>query len=255
MRVLIALLGVLALAAAAPKNPQRIVGGDLTTIDQYPDMVSVMWSWTGENHVHNCGGVILNNRAVLTAAHCTIGDQPFRWRCRVGSTFPNIGGVVHLTSHVINHPQYSSVTYEHDISIIRTSTNIGFTNVIQQARIPGTNYNLGDNEVVWATGYGRLYSGGPLPEQLRHVQIWTVNQAVCGARYAELNATVTDNMFCAGWLDVGGRDTCQGDSGGPIYHNGVVVGVCSWAQGCAEARYPGVNTRVSRYTQWILANA
>lgn len=96
---------------------------------------------------------------------------------------------------------------------------------------------------------------GPASEQLRHVQIWTVNQAVCRARYAEIGRTVTDNMLCSGWLDVGGRDQCQGDSGGPLVHNGVVVGVCSWGEECALARYPGVNARVSRYTAWIQANA
>lgn len=60
-------------------------------------------------------------------------------------------------------------------------------------------------------------------------------------------------MLCSGWLDVGGRDQCQGDSGGPLIHNNVVVGVCSWGHSCAQPRYPGVNTRVSRYTAWIQA--
>jgi trypsin len=92
-------------------------------------------------------------------------------------------------------------------------------------------------------------------EQLRHVQIWTVNQEVCSSRYAVILRTITDNMLCSGYLDVGGRDQCQGDSGGPLYHNRVVVGVCSWGYGCASARFPGVNARVSRFASWIVANA
>jgi hypothetical protein len=98
------------------------------------------------------------------------------------------------------------------------------------------------------------YKGSP-SEQLRHVQVWTVNQATCRNNYASIRLSVTDNMLCAGYLNVGGRDQCQGDSGGPLYHNRVVVGVASWGEECALARYPGVNARVSRYTTWIQANA
>ncbi|CAG9796396.1 unnamed protein product [Diatraea saccharalis] len=244
------------LIPAAPKTPQRIVGGSLTTINQHPDIVSLLWSWNeANNHFQVCGGSIINSRSVLTAAHCTVGAQSFIWRFRLGSTFANSGGVVHLTSQIINHPQYNRVNYDNDIAIIRTSSNIVFSNVVRQASIAGANYNLADNQVVWAAGWGATSSGGPSSEQLRHVQIWTINQAVCRNRYAEIGLTVTDNMLCSGWLDVGGRDQCQGDSGGPLYHNGVVVGVCSWGRGCAQARFPGVNARVSRYTQWIQNNA
>ncbi|CAG9796395.1 unnamed protein product [Diatraea saccharalis] len=255
MSVLVALLVVLALVAAAPKNPQRIVGGSLTTIDQHPDMVSLLWSPFGFRHSQNCGGSILTNRAVLTAAHCTFGHHAFMWQSRVGSTFANSGGAVHTTSRIINHPQYISATLDNDIAIIHTTTVFVSSNVVQQASIAGSGYNLGDNQEVWAAGWGRLYYAGPSSEQLRHVQVWTINQAVCRARYAERQITITDNMLCSGWLEVGGRDQCNGDSGGPLYHNRVVVGVSSFGYGCAQARWPGVNARVSRYTQWILANS
>lgn len=93
-----------------------------------------------------------------------------------------------------------------------------------------------------------LQSGGPVSETLQHVQVWTVNQNTCRQRYGSV---LTDRMLCSGWLDVGGRDQCQGDSGGPLIHNGVIVGVCSWGAGCALAYYPGVNARVSSFTNWI----
>ncbi|XP_046978619.1 trypsin, alkaline C-like [Vanessa cardui] len=257
MRAALILLALgLAAVTAVPRNPQRIIGGSVTTIGQYPYGVALLFSWTGSgSFFQSCGGTILNNRAVLTAAHCLIGDPISRWRSRVGSTNANSGGVVHTTSRIIIHPSYNTGTLDQDIAILHIVGSFSFNNNVRAGRIAGSNYNLGDNQPVWAIGWGTTSVGGRPSEQLRHVQIWTVNQATCRTRYAELRRTITDNMLCSGWLDVGGRDQCQGDSGGPLFHNGVVVGVCSWGERCALARYPGVNVRVSRYTSWIQNNS
>ncbi|KAL4716961.1 hypothetical protein ACJJTC_012772 [Scirpophaga incertulas] len=248
-------LALAALVAAVPKNPQRIVGGSTTSIDNYPETVVLLWSRTSTGHRHNCGGCILNNRAVLTASHCVDGDSPANWQARAGSSYAHSGGVLYRSSQLIMHEEYNRRTLDNDVAIIRLVGTIGFGGSIQPARVAGTNYQLGDNQVVYAVGWGRTSPGGPVSEQLRHVQIWTVNQAICRERYANIGGIVSANMLCSGYLDVGGRDQCQGDSGGPLFHNGVVVGVCSWGQSCALAFYPGVNARVSRYAPWIQRNA
>ncbi|XP_037301227.1 trypsin, alkaline A-like [Manduca sexta] len=258
MRLFLALLALgFAAVAAVPANPQRIVGGgSTTTIQQYPTIVALLFSRNGNTFFQACGGIILNNRNVLTAAHCpSNGDAVNRWRVRSGSTYANSGGAVHNLNRVRIHPNFNRRTLDNDIAIMRTTSNIAFNNAAQPARIAGANYNVGDNQVVWAAGWGAIRSGGPSSEQLRHVQVWTVNQATCRSRYASIGRSVTDNMLCSGWLDVGGRDQCQGDSGGPLYHNGVVVGVCSWGEECALARFPGVNARVSRFANWIRNNS
>lgn len=88
-------------------------------------------------------------------------------------------------------------------------------------------------------------------EQLRHVQIWTVNQEFCAERYASRGHRVTNSMLCSGYLNLGGRDQCQGDSGSPLLHNNVIVGIRSWGIGCAEPNFPGVNARISVASNWI----
>ncbi|XP_004930029.2 trypsin, alkaline C isoform X1 [Bombyx mori] len=244
----------LAAVTAGPTNPQRIVGGTETTIQQYPEMVALLFSFLGTSFSQSCGGSILNSRAVLTAGHCVVGDPAWRWRLRVGSSMPNSGGVVHNTNRIIIHPGYTT-SLGNDIAIIHSATRFSFNNAVRPAIIAGSNYPLADNQVVWATGWGSISFHGPLSPVLRHVQVYTVNQNICRQRYSEIGRSITDNMLCSGVLDIGGRDQCQGDSGGPLFHNRNVVGICSWGERCALPRFPGVNVRVTRYTAWIQANA
>lgn len=91
-------------------------------------------------------------------------------------------------------------------------------------------------------------------EQLYFVDMWAINQETCVQRYMGL---VTDNMICAGYLDIGGRGQCAGDNGGPLLHgSNVVVGVFSGSStDCNSGVYPNINTRVSNYYTWILSNA
>ncbi|KAG6460008.1 trypsin, alkaline C-like [Manduca sexta] len=256
MRLFLALLALgIAAVTAVPANPQRIVGGSITTIEQYPNIVALLFSWNGISFFQECGGTILNSRHVLTAAHCPYYETVNTCRVRSGSTFANSGGVVHNLNSFLIHPNYNSRTRDYDIAIMRTATTIAFNNAAQPAKIAGPNYIVGDNQVVWAAGWGAIWYEGPGSEQLRHVQVWTVNQATCRSRFAAIDRIITDNMLCSGWLDVGGRDQCYGDSGSPLFHNGVVVGVCSWGHECALPRFPGVNVRVSRFANWISSNA
>uniref|UniRef100_A0A2A4K756 Peptidase S1 domain-containing protein n=1 Tax=Heliothis virescens TaxID=7102 RepID=A0A2A4K756_HELVI len=255
MRVIaILVLFVAAVAAVPSSGPQRIVGGSLTTIDQYPGIVALLFSFNLITYSQSCGGNILNNRSILTAAHCTETLPAVMFRFRAGSTFANSGGVVYNVQQIINHPTYNVAAFlDNDFAIVRSASAIVYNNNVSPVSIAGANYNLGDNQVVWAAGWGMTEFGSP-SEQLRHVQVYTINQEICRNRYAA-STTITDNMLCSGVLDVGGRDQCSQDSGGPLYHHGVLVGVTSFGTECALAEFPGVNARVSSAAAWIVSNA
>ncbi|XP_063899714.1 trypsin CFT-1 isoform X2 [Helicoverpa armigera] len=258
MRVIAILALCVAAVGALPSGPQRIVGGSLTTIDQYPGIVAILYSFNLVNYFQSCGGSILNNRSILTAAHCTVDTPTIRFAFRAGSSFASRDGVVYNVQHIINHPAYNLAAFlDYDIAIMRSATVIVRENNVSPVSIAGPNYNLDDNEVVWAAGWGVTETGWP-SEQLRHVQVYTINQEICRSRYSN-KYIITDNMLCSGVLDVGVRDQCSQDSGGPLYHFGrsgpVVVGVCSFGEGCGLKEYPGVNARVSRVSAWIESNA
>ncbi|PZC73446.1 hypothetical protein B5X24_HaOG200449 [Helicoverpa armigera] len=256
MRFLALLALCFAAIVAVSSNPQRILGGSVTNINNYPTLAAVLYSWNLSTFWQACGGAILNNRAILTAAHCTIYYPNERWRIRVGSTWANSGGVVHNLAANIIHPSYNYTNNDNDIAILRSATTFSFNNNVRAASIAGPNYSLADNQAVWVAGWGTTSDGGYSSEQLRHVQLVTVNQNTCRNNYAASvrRFAITDNMLCSGWPS-GGRGQCLGDEGGPLYHNGVVVGLYSFGIGCGQAQYPAVNARVSRYTAWIQSNA
>ncbi|XP_075975810.1 trypsin CFT-1-like [Anticarsia gemmatalis] len=251
MRVL-ALLVLCIAAASADGFGFRIFGGSVTNIENYPEMVALLFSPMQVNHQQFCGGSILNQRSVLSAAHCFDEGRhrPGMWRMRVGSSFASSGGVVHNTARIIMHEQFNSTTLDFDIAILHSTSAIRYGIGVQPANV-GSFYVEG-NEVVWAAGWG--YTEEFMQsEQLRHVQVYSISQDICRQRYG--GGRITDNMLCSGVLDVGGRDQCSGDSGGPLYRNRVVVGICSWGRGCAHPNFPGVNVRVSRFIPWIQNNA
>lgn len=79
-----------------------------------------------------------------------------------------------------------------------------------------------------------------------------IDQATCRDRYASIGGVITDSMLCAGQLDGGGLDGCYGDSGGPLIYKGFVVGLVSFGYECGHHYYPGVYTRVSEFSEWIV---
>ncbi|XP_022821646.1 trypsin, alkaline C-like [Spodoptera litura] len=257
MRIIILAAFCVATVVAVPKlTHQRIVGGDVTTIDQYPSIVALLFVYEWVIYAQECAGAILNSRSVLTAAHCTYFDAVSKWRVRAGSTTANAGGSIHRVSGNIIHPLNGvEPTMDHDIAVLRVATPFEFNEFIQPARIAGPNYRVPDYDYLWAAGWGTTYYGATSGSaQLRHVQVLKINLDRCKQQYDVVHMVITDYMLCSGWL-TGGRDQCQGDSGGPIYHNGVVVGVCSFGIECGRADFPGVNTRVANYSNWVVDNA
>ncbi|CAG9098953.1 unnamed protein product [Plutella xylostella] len=148
---------------------------------------------------------------------------------------------------------------------MRLKTPVIFNDVMKSARIPASVFPIPDGTELSVIGWGALSNVDPAPEILHEVQVNKINTTICAERYRSLNellpedeqvSEITDTMLCSGILDVGGKDACQGDSGGPVIMNDdIVVGIVSWGYNCAEPLYPGVNTRVSSVSSWIVENA
>ncbi|CAD0204665.1 unnamed protein product [Chrysodeixis includens] len=258
----LALLALALFAGSASSAPQigRIVGGSPTTIDKYPSVVQVEFQevFTG-TWSQSCAANILTTRYVLSTAYCFFGIhyEPERRRIRAGTTIRNTGGVIRYVVVAYNHPTYSISPKDGDISVVLLNEPLVYSPVIQQATILAQGATIPDNMPVVHVGWGATEFGGSSSSILLDTTIFTVNRELCRQRYAThpIGWVVTENMICAGILDVGGKDSCVGDAGGPMYYGNILVGIISWGEGCAGPYYPGVSTRIASYTDWIVSVA
>lgn len=98
-------------------NVGLIVGGEATTIERFPWIVSLQRLGS-----HFCGGSIISTTRILSAAHCTVNIPVDSISIRAGSTNSLAGGQFIGVSQVHNHPQYNPSTIDNDICVMVLST-------------------------------------------------------------------------------------------------------------------------------------
>jgi len=232
---------------AEKKNTQYIVGGEEAVRSAWPFAASLLY----ENHkrfYHYCGGSLVNDWWVLTAAHCepTRGDIVVLGR----HDLRDKGGVVTGVEEV-RTLSYNPETGENDLALVR----IGAPGARGLPRVSFASPPETSRSVT-AIGWGAITEGGPTSAVLRQVTVPVWDQVQCAASYTQADAgrRITDSMVCAGGE---GKDSCQGDSGSPLLagtSGSSQVGIVSFGVGCGRKDFPGVYTRVDRYLEWIKSN-
>lgn len=258
----------------------RVVGGVNTGKKEFPWLALIEYTKPGNVIGHHCGGSLINNRYVLTAAHC-VSAIPDNWRLtgvrlgewdtttnpdcvkeRSGKTDCNDPYVDVQVTEVIPHPQYPGNARDqlHDIALLRLRTQVAFTDFIYPVCLPirpeqQNTIFLGRKMVV--SGWGRTETNATSNIKQK-AELESVPTADCNNRYASQRRTVTSSQICAGGVE--GIDSCRGDSGGPLVMeeltdgigNYFLTGVVSYGPTpCGLPGWPGVYTLVSAYINWI----
>ncbi|CAL7945080.1 unnamed protein product [Xylocopa violacea] len=226
-------------------DESRIVGGQPTTINEHPYQVSLQL-----DNSHVCGGAIISEEWIVTAAHCVHSFYHESFSIKAGiSDLNDDDGTVINAKEIIVHDDYRRSTADYDIALIRLEKPLVYSSRVRPILLApiADHYAAGSKAVV--TGWGQLRTDGPSPSQLHKVEVPLVSNARCSRLYS--NRPITRRMICAGYINFGGKDACKGDSGGPLVQHDRLIGIVSWGSRCADPSFPGVYTRVTVLRHWI----
>ncbi|EDW13760.1 trypsin eta isoform X1 [Drosophila mojavensis] len=231
----------------------KIVGGYPITIADAPYIVSIRARYYHEasfGEGHMCGGSVISQRVVCSAAHCFEINDTMPVRFRDSENFVVVAGVTYLDERteftaeylvekIIGHHNYIRSTLENDIALLflngiipNDSLYIRPVSLAEHPFSPGT--------LCAISGWGNQKM------QLMQAIIPTVHEGLCSFIYMYLPRS----QLCAGWMS-GGIDACRGDSGGPLVCMNSLTGIISWGVDCGRRFFPGVYTNISYFIPWI----
>lgn len=252
---LLLVLALLSSALLAADRTVRIVGGTQVPDNRYPWMASIYFRVADNRFLPGCGGSLISDRWIVSAAHCFVNGgvpaDPNNVAFLLGATdLTSDDGIFNVVSRIVVHPEYNPNTQENDIALLELPQPVGF----EPITLPSVANPVPiDGELATAAGWGATSEGGPQSNQLLEVDLPIVAHNACLPFYQ--NSLNQPLMLCAGGVPFGGRDSCQGDSGGPLFvtraDQVVQAGIVSFGVGCARPGIPGIYTRMIAYTDWI----
>lgn len=280
--LLAGLVGGLSAQALGETDTEMIVGGTAAPDGKYPWQVRLYSS--DDDAVGFCGGSIIDEKWILTAAHCLLDTDAVV----VGYGSNDRTKTTKIESEkIIVHPGYIAGE-KADVALVKLKKPIPDAKAIAYADAAQDQALLPDGANVVVTGWGaiwdfqafqnavdvmagrrtvserKLLSDEELqaPLKMHEVDIQVIDPTECKAVYKSLQVpafAIGDTEICATGL-AGGKDSCFGDSGGPLVvaadnaRGYAQVGIVSWGPQCGNPLYPGVYTRVSSFSKWIKDN-
>ncbi|HFG2205226.1 TPA: trypsin-like serine protease [Vibrio cholerae] len=231
----------------------RIIGGEQAPAGEWPYMVALT---TRDKSFVWCGGSLLNERYVLTAAHCVDKKDPSTMDVIVGAyDMDNISAAERIrVKQIYVHQDYAYASGGNDIAVLELESAPRLTQFTSIATAADFN-RINNGDLLTVIGFGtRKEENGvksDAPTKLHQVDVPFVQIEECrtkGGSYARQG----DGVFCAG---TAGKDSCSGDSGGPVFfrtnHGLTQMGVVSWGDGCGRSDKPGVYTKLSAFDTWL----
>ncbi|XP_070139953.1 transmembrane protease serine 9-like [Drosophila kikkawai] len=191
------------LSISSGKATARIVGGEIADMYGNPWMAYI-------RHDSWCGGSLITNRFVLSAAHCITGYPATVYLGQFDMSRSTPNGIQVPVDAQIRHPHYSKPRgYKNDIALFQLARTVQYTDFIRPICLP-TNFSpLDQTTHLTTTGWGKTENGVP-SSVLKTTTLTQYDRRACSSRY---NSNVDISQICAGSPS---SSSCNGDSGGPI---------------------------------------
>lgn len=250
-------------ATPLPKD-QKPVGGSETKPGADPWQVGLVFSTVKTRIVAFCGGSLIAERWVLTAAHCIGAMDKGLYQVIAGTVDLDKAGLTRVgivEAYVFKTYRVSIIGPDEvqidDIALLKLASATDGTPIARA--VDGDDKALKPQQEMLVTGWGatdprpRSAALTPGVRLLNGVGIQYVPPSDCSDKVSYGKA-ILPTMLCAGNRQ-GKKDACNGDSGGPLTSlvggEPHLFGIVSWGRGCAQPEKYGVYTRVAAYDDWI----
>ncbi|XP_043778139.1 mast cell protease 3-like [Cervus elaphus] len=218
----------------------KIIEGQEAKPHSRPYMAYLQFKTSGGPHI--CGGFLVREDFVLTAAHCLgrlikvkLGAHDIKKKERTQQVI--------WVRRAIPHPGYNSETDVNDLMLLQLERKAKVTTSVSTIRLPSGSDTVKPGMLCSVAGWGLLSVNGPTANKLQEVELEVQRDEECKAHYKHYN---TDTQICVGNPRMR-KNAMEGDSGGPLVCNGVAQGIVSYGADTP----PDIYTRISRFQQWI----
>lgn len=178
----------------------KIVGGDLTKIDEVPYFASILY-----RNDHLCGASIISDEWIISAAHCYVDSIPSNYKIKTGSSRKSKAGIIRKVEKLIKHPQYDGSTLNNDFMLIKLAQKIKFNRQHKAIPLAAAGKLIAEGTDVRTCGFGLTNNALQSDEFLRAVIVQVSNQDFCSKAYNDF--INHKNMLCAGSTER--KDSCQ----------------------------------------------
>ncbi|XP_011698861.1 PREDICTED: mediator of DNA damage checkpoint protein 1 isoform X2 [Wasmannia auropunctata] len=239
----------------------KIVGGKGAQFGEWPWQVLVREAtWLGLFTKNKCGGVLITDKYVITAAHCQPGFLASLvavfGEYDISGELESKRSVTKNVRRVIVNRGYDPATFENDLALLELESPVQFDEHIVPICMPEEGIDF-TGRMATVTGWGRLKYNGGVPSVLQEVQVPIIKNSVCQEMFqtADHAKLILDSFLCAGYAN-GQKDSCEGDSGGPLVMERpdgrwFLVGTVSHGIKCAAPYLPGVYMRTTFFKPWL----
>ncbi|KAG5671586.1 hypothetical protein PVAND_001779 [Polypedilum vanderplanki] len=230
-----------AVALAQNDRAGRIVGGRNAQLGEVPYQVSLRnWGTT----FHFCGGALISNRWIVTAATCVNGRTRNSINVVAGIVLLSANGISRRSWDIIIHPSFHHAFIDHNLGLIQTSAAFPFNQNISPIFL--SSFNNRNIVTAQVSGFGATtQQGGFNSDRLMLLSVETTGDLVCDNNHPGINV---DANICTNNAD--GEGFCTTDMGGPLVSNTQLIGIASWNVPCAVG-FSDVYVRISMYRSWI----
>ncbi|XP_066950399.1 trypsin-1-like [Macrobrachium rosenbergii] len=245
------------------KVSPKVVGGENAAYGDHPWQVEFeIYKHSLKDFEHHCGGAVISDKHVLTAAHCVSGINKGDLRVKAGDYNLRLKDQDEQMFAVDSwrvHPNFrTSGIFSDDVAVVKISPQRGsgfqMSRFVSPVCLPSKSVSYTDRYKCQVTGWGLTDPSNDSSKAniLQSAEVPLLSDQLC----KELYDNFSPGMMCAGYV-AGKIDACNGDSGGPlvcdIHGQHTLFGVVSWGVECAKERLPGIYSSTQYYLDWILS--